>query len=81
MPCSVEPRHHEVYGLRRVWEAAVEDYCLFLPGMAAVAKVGQRDNDIAWLESRGVIRVEVGEHDKTVAIDYVGGGYRQHPTF
>jgi hypothetical protein len=28
-----------------------------------------------------VIGIEVGKHDKAGAIEDVGGGYRQHPTF
>src|SRR5215469_3232846 len=43
--------------------------------------MGQRENDLCRLQPRGVIGVEVGEHDKASAIEDVGGGYRQYPAF
>src|SRR5216683_4525543 len=43
--------------------------------------MGQRYNDLGRLQPRGVIGIEVGKHDKAGAIEDVGGGYRQHPTF
>src|SRR5215472_10686046 len=43
--------------------------------------MGQRDNDLGWLQPRRVIGVEVGEHYEASAIEDVGGRYRQHPTF
>src|SRR4029077_17998169 len=43
--------------------------------------MGQRNNDLGRLQPGGVIGVEVGEHDEAGAIEEVGGGYRQHPTF
>jgi hypothetical protein len=43
--------------------------------------MGQRNNDLGRLQPRGVIGIEVGKHDKAGAIEDVGGGYRQHPTF
>ena len=45
------------------------------------AEMGQRNNDLGRLQPRGVIGIEVGKHDKAGAIEDVGGGYRQHPTF
>src|ERR1700730_18450634 len=43
--------------------------------------MGQRDNDSGVLQPRRVIGIEIGKHDKAGAIEDVGGGYRQHPTF
>ena len=63
------------------WVAAVKDYRLFLAGMFAAPQMGQRSNNLGRLQPRGVIGIEVGKHDKAGAIEDVGGGYRQHPTF
>ena len=43
--------------------------------------MGQRNNDLGRLQPRRVIGIEVGKHDKAGAIEDVGGGYWQHPTF
>ena len=43
--------------------------------------MGQRDSDLGRLQPRRVIGIEIGKHDTAGAIEDVGGGYRQHPTF
>ena len=42
--------------------------------------MGQRNNNLGWLQPRGVIGVKVREHDETGAIEDVAGRYRQCPT-
>ena len=78
MPCSLELWRDGIYGLGWPRVAAIKDYGLFLRGMCG-PQVGQRGNDLGWLQPRRVIGVEVGENDEAGPIDHVGGGYRQHP--
>jgi len=54
---------------------------IILKGNGLRAQTGQRNNNLGGIQPRGVVGIEVGKNYKTGAVEDIGGGYQQRPTF